>query len=197
MGSNKNSFLKVYDLQTKSMNDPNLDELDRKVINIERSGGFWVYKILHKSIVRNSWRDTKEFPLKEKYYDNNYLVCCFSVRQLCKMTGFGSRKIQQLLKDMEEVGWIIKDNQFTFRGQNVYILGKWSRIFRKVDNNIITLYQENLFYNEIDNETTITETSNDNYESRFNIEKTDDCIQNGYRSVSKMDTYNKSIVNKN
>lgn len=194
MGSSKKSFFKIYDAQTKCADDPNLDEFDKKIIDLERNGGFWVYKILHKFTVRNGWIDKKEFPIKEKYYDNNYLACCFSVRQLCKMTGFGSRKIQQILKDMEEVGWIIKDNQFTLRGQNVYILGKWKCIFKKTDNGIAKLYQENLFYSEVANETDANKDFEDAYESKFQVEKTDDCIQNGYRSVSKMDTYNKNII---
>src|SRR6056297_1774645 len=142
MRSNKNIFLKVYNKQTKCVNDPNLDEIDKKILEIERSGWFYIYKLLHKYVVRKNWEDSKEFPLKKKYYDNNFLVCCFSIRQLCKMSGFGSRKVQQILKDMEEVGWIIKDNKHTFRGQNVFILGKWNRVFRKIENRVIEVYRE-------------------------------------------------------
>lgn len=43
-----------------------------------------LYEWMWANIVRDQWRDSKAYPIKEKYYDNGYLAYCSTYRQIAK-----------------------------------------------------------------------------------------------------------------
>ena len=87
-----------------------------------------VYEWLWANIVRDQWRDSKAYPIKEKYYDKGYLAYCSTYRQLAKDCFMSKNTVHGYIKDFEKAG-IIKTWDFKpegkKQGQTVFVLGTW------------------------------------------------------------------------
>jgi len=96
-------------------------------LKIKQNGGDYIFAYLHKKIVRGNWKDHEGFPIKKQFYDNNILACCVSIRTIAAACGFGDQRVQKLLKEMEELGWIKRFNNYTKKHQTVYALGTYKK----------------------------------------------------------------------
>jgi len=170
----KGRFLKIYDDDIKGLDDPDLTEKDKKIIEINKSGAFFIYTLMYRRIIRRYWNDHLGFPLKKEFYNKNFLVCSISIRKLVEESGFKDQKIQKLIKQLEEVGWIVKDNEFTKRAQNVYILGTWGTKKTFKAGKYVNEYYEELYSNSknnkmINKDFSLDDIYGDNFELEFRL----------------------------
>ena len=90
-----------------------------------------VYEWLWANIVRDQWRDSKAYPIKEKYYEQGYLAYCSTYRTIAKACFMSKNTVQNYVKNFEETG-IIKTKTYVpngkTQGQTVFILGKWKKV---------------------------------------------------------------------
>jgi len=87
-----------------------------------------VYEWLWANIVREQWKDSPEYPIKERYYDRGYLAYCSSYGHLADACGMSKNTVHKFIKIFEEAG-IIKTEMIVpegkIQGQTVFILGRW------------------------------------------------------------------------
>ena len=99
-----------------------------------------VYEWLWANLVRDTWIDTKGYPIKEKYYDRGLLAYCSSPEKIGNVCGGMSKNtVEKYIKKFEEAGIIKVDylvREGNEQGQRVYILGEW----KKVNGEIIERY---------------------------------------------------------
>jgi len=92
-------------------------------------GTVWDWLCAH--IIRKGWNDTKDYPLKEKYFDNHFLVHSSSISVIAKKCGMSKSTVSKYLKTFEE-GGVIRIEYLRpkgkKRGQSVFILGEWLMI---------------------------------------------------------------------
>jgi len=159
-------FLKNYARHNVYADSKALPKEFKIHLKIKQNGGEYLFSLLHRGIIRNTWVDHKGFPIKEKFYDNGILACCISVRRLINASGFGNQKVQKLLNLMEEAGWIVKYKDYTYKGQTVYALGTYKRKWSDALNNIA--YSEILYKDQMMDQALgfdPLETDNDTYDA--------------------------------
>ena len=90
-----------------------------------------VYEWLWANLVRDQWRDSKAYPIKEKYFDKGYLAYCSTYRQIAKQCCMSKNTVHNYIKDFEKAG-IIKTRNYIpdgkTQGQTVFILGTWTKV---------------------------------------------------------------------
>jgi len=138
-----NSFYKEYNVSIKALDDPDITEQEIIYNEIYTTGAYAVFRVMRKFMIKKYWKDTAGYPLMEKFYSKNLLVCSISIRKLTKATNFGNQKIQKLLIQLENAGWILTADTKVKDGQKVYVLGYWSTIDNK--------YKPTLYSHEIIN----------------------------------------------
>jgi hypothetical protein len=104
-----------------------------------------VYEWIWANLVRDQWRDSKAYPIKEKYYDKGYLAYCSTYRKIAKECGMSKNTVRAFIKGFEEAGIIKTENYCPdgkTQGQTVFILGTWTRV-----NGVIveSLYRDAVF----------------------------------------------------
>ena len=104
-----------------------------------------VYEWLWVNIVRDQWRDSKAYPIKEKYYDKGYLAYCSTYRKIAKDCGMSKNTVHAYIMNFEKAG-IVKTKSHIPDGktqeQTVFILGTW----KKVNGEIVESYfRESVF----------------------------------------------------
>jgi hypothetical protein len=104
-----------------------------------------VYEWIWANLVRDQWRDSKAYPVKEKYYDKGYLAYCSTYRKIAKECGMSKNTVRAFIKGFEEAGIIVTKNYCPdgkTQGQTVFILGTWTRV-----NGVIveSLYRDAVF----------------------------------------------------
>ncbi|RLE69286.1 MAG: hypothetical protein DRJ45_06855, partial [Thermoprotei archaeon] len=123
MRNKNNSFYKEHSAQVKALDDPTITEEELIYNKVYTTSAYAVFRIMREYLIKRYWKDSKGYPLMEKFYSKNILVCSISIRKLAKATGFGTKKVQRLIKQLEEAGWIIVSKIKVKDGQKVYILG--------------------------------------------------------------------------
>jgi len=90
-----------------------------------------VYEWLWANIVRDQWRDSKAYPIQEKYYDKGYLAYCSTYRQIAKDCFMSKNTVHGYIKQFKKAG-IIKTWDFKpegkKQGQTIFILGTWTKV---------------------------------------------------------------------
>lgn len=90
-----------------------------------------VYEWLWANIVRSQWRDSKAYPIKEKFYDKGYLAFCSTYGKIAKECGMSKNTVHAYIKSFEKAG-IIKTKLYVpdgkTQGQTVFILGTWTMV---------------------------------------------------------------------
>ena len=110
--------------------------LERGVIRNETyrqlfKGPGTVYEWLWANIVRDQWKDTKAYPIKEKYHDKGYLAYCSTYGKIAKECGMSKNTVRKYIEDFEKAGVVttellVPDGKK--QGQTVFILGTWKRV---------------------------------------------------------------------
>ena len=98
-----------------------------------------VYEWLWANIVRGQWRDSKAYPIKEKYYDKGYLAYCSTYRKIAKDCSMSKNTVKNYVTDFVDAGIIITKTYVPngkTQGQTVFILGTW----KKVNGEIVESY---------------------------------------------------------
>ena len=121
-------FLKEFKKHLIDASRTDLSELELLDLKLKKIGGYYIYRYLHSNIVRDKWKDNKGYPLKAKFHSKGLLVCSVTIRKISAFTGYSIQTVSNAVKYMECLGHIIKNKEYTFKGQTVYILGKWSII---------------------------------------------------------------------
>lgn len=142
MEKKNNKFFKEYAKSIKDLDDPEITEQEIEYNNIYATGAYRVYQILRKWLIGQHWKDTKGYPMKEKFYDRGLLACSVSIRKLSIASGFSDKKTQLLIKQLKEGGWIKTGKTNVARGQKVYILGYWKGNNKKT-------YKEHLYCHKL------------------------------------------------
>jgi len=107
-----------------------------------------VYDWLWNGIARNGWKDTKDYPIKEKYFDNGFLAYSTSISEVARQCGMSKATAAKYLKRFEQAGVIEIDYlqpKGKKRGQSVFILGKWEKVGGKI---IEIYYMDQVFLSE-------------------------------------------------
>lgn len=107
-----------------------------------------VYEWLWSKIARHGWKDTKDYPIKEKYFDNGFLAYSTSIREIGKQCGMSKSTVAKYLKMFEEAGVLRIEHlqpKGKLRGQNVFILGEWRDNNGRISE---TLYRDQVFLSE-------------------------------------------------
>jgi hypothetical protein len=104
-----------------------------------------IYEWLWANIVRDQWRDSKAYPIREKYYEKGYLAYCSTYGRLGKELGMSKNTVHAYVEKFEAAGVIVTE-QYLPEGkkqyQTVFILGEW----REVDGEIVeTFYRDQVF----------------------------------------------------
>jgi hypothetical protein len=102
----------------------------------DRMNPLVMYLKMRCGIIREGWVDHPNYPLKEKFYDNGFLVMTMSSRQMAEEFNMNRNTVRKYLNKMKEVGWIkIAPLKLPNRTepQNVYIFGTWREIEEKVE----------------------------------------------------------------
>jgi len=137
------SFYKDYNANLKALDNPEITEQEILHTKIYATGAILVFRMMLKFMIKKHWKDTAGYPLMEKFYNKNLLVCSISIRKLAKATGFGNQKVQKLLIQLEDAGWIKTADIKVKDGQKVYILGHWTILDGK--------YKPTLYSHEVSN----------------------------------------------
>jgi hypothetical protein len=90
-----------------------------------------VYEWIWANLVRDQWRDSKAYPIKEKYYAKGYLAYCSTYRKIAKECGMSKNTVRAFIKDFEEAGIMVTKNYCPdgkTQGQTVFILGTWTKV---------------------------------------------------------------------
>lgn len=90
-----------------------------------------VYEWLWANIVRDQWRDTKAYPIKEKYYDNGFLAYCSTYGKIAKECGMSKTTVITYIKDFVKAKIIETEllvPEGKKQGQTVFILGTWAKV---------------------------------------------------------------------
>lgn len=118
-------YLKEFKHHIIDASRTDLSNLEKLDLELAARGGYRVYQYLHSLIVRELWEDHKGFPIKKKFHNNKLLACTVSIRKIAKFMQWGDQKVQKIIRLMEQLHWIEKNNQHTFKKQTVFILGTW------------------------------------------------------------------------
>lgn len=154
----KENFLKMHTVHIKGITDSNLNDVDKKIIELEKNGGMYIYKLIFRRIVRQHWNDHDGFPVKKEFYNKHFLACSISVRKLCRESGFSDQKVQKILKQLEEIDWIVKDNKHIKKKQTAFILGTWTIKKALIENKLVDKYYENIYSTIIQNNNQLINT---------------------------------------
>jgi len=127
----KRIYLKEFKDHLIDASRKDLSHSEKLDLSLRRANGYDVYRYLHSLITRDQWIDHPGFPLKKEFYNNKLLACTVSIRKIASFFGFGNQKIQKISKTMETLHWTEHNNQYTWQGQTVYILGTWEFIENK------------------------------------------------------------------
>jgi hypothetical protein len=104
-----------------------------------------VYEWLWANIVRDQWRDSKAYPIKEKYYDKGYLAYCSTYRRIAKECHMSKNTIHGYINAFEKAG-VIKTRNYIpdgkIQGQTVFILGTWTKVKGEI---IETYFRDEVF----------------------------------------------------
>jgi len=105
-----------------------------------------VYEWIWANLVRSPWIDTKEYPIKEQYYDKGFLAYCSSYRKIGKDCFLHKNKVKEYIDAFKEAG-IIKVEYLVpvgkKRDQSVFILGEWKEINGEIKE---TFYRDEIFF---------------------------------------------------
>jgi len=118
-------YLKEFKHHIIDASRTDLSSLEKLDIDIRSRLGYQLYRYLHSLIVREKWQDHTGFPIKSKFHNNKLLACTVSIRKIASFMQWGDQKVQTIIKLMDQLHWIEKNNQHTLKGQTVYILGTW------------------------------------------------------------------------
>ena len=104
-----------------------------------------VFQVIWANLVRKDWHDSKEYPIRENYYDQRkLLVYCTTYRHLAEQCKMSHNTVRRIIDDFKEAS-VVKTEPFKpqnkKQGQTVFILGKWSGSGNS--------YEEHLFRDEI------------------------------------------------
>lgn len=105
-----------------------------------------VYEWLWANIVREQWKDTEQYPIKARYYDNGFLVYCSTFGRIAKACGMSKTTVHRYIQVFMDAG-IVKTEKIIPKekkqGQTVFILGEW-----KVKNGEVveTYYRDEVFF---------------------------------------------------
>jgi hypothetical protein len=94
-----------------------------------------VYEVLWANIVRDQWRDSKAYPIKEKYYDNGYLAYCSTYGKIAKECGMSRNTVISYINAFKDAGIIELKWHYPpgkKQGQTVFILGTWTKVKGKI-----------------------------------------------------------------
>jgi hypothetical protein len=90
-----------------------------------------VYEWLWANIVRDQWRDSKTYPIKEKYHDKGFLAYCSTYGKIAKECTMSKNTVHAYIKSFEDAG-IIRTESYVpegkKQGQTVFILGTWKSV---------------------------------------------------------------------
>jgi hypothetical protein len=104
-----------------------------------------VYEWLWANIIRDQWRDSKAYPIKEKYHDKGFLAYCSTYGKIAKDCGMSKNTVHTYVKSFEDAG-IIKTESYVpegkTQGQTVFILGTWKKIN---GDRVESYYRDNVF----------------------------------------------------
>ena len=90
-----------------------------------------VYEWLWANIVRDQWKDTKAYPIKEKYHDKGYLAYCSTYGKIARECGMSKNTVRKYIDDFEKAGVVVTELLVPTgkkQGQTVFILGTWKRV---------------------------------------------------------------------
>ena len=85
-----------------------------------------VYEWLWANIVRDQWRDSKAYPIKEKYYDKGYLAYCSTYGKIAKECGTSRNTVISYINAFKDSGIVKVKWHYPpgkKQGQTVFILG--------------------------------------------------------------------------
>ena len=95
-----------------------------------------MYLKMRCMIIREGWKDHKNYPLKKRFYDNGYLVMSMSTRQMAEEFNMNRNRITEFINKMKEAGWI-KVMKLAIPGkpkpQNVYVFGTWDQLTDRIE----------------------------------------------------------------
>lgn len=104
-----------------------------------------VYEWIWANIVRDQWKDTEAYPIKEKYFDKGYLVYCSTYGKIAKECGMSKNTVHSYIKLFEKDG-VVKTRQYIpngkKQGQTVFILGTW----KMVNGDVVETYYRSSVY---------------------------------------------------
>jgi hypothetical protein len=90
-----------------------------------------VYEWLWANIVRDQWKDSKAYPIREKYYNSGYLAYCSTYGKIAGDCGMSKNTVHRYIQSFEQAG-IIKTESYVpvgkKLGQTVFILGTWKTV---------------------------------------------------------------------
>ncbi len=90
-----------------------------------------VYEWLWANIARHGWKDTDDYPIKAKYFDNGFLAYSASISEVGKKCGMSKATAGKYIKQFEKAGVLRIEYlkpKGKKRGQSVFILGEWETI---------------------------------------------------------------------
>lgn len=112
-------------------------------------GPHTVYECLWANIVRHGWKDSEDYPIKEKYYDKGYLVYSTSISKIAEKCGMAKATVDKYLKQFANAGVLRIEHlpapKGKKRGQSVFVLGEWKTVNGKPAE---VFYREQVFMSE-------------------------------------------------
>ncbi|MFH1982953.1 MAG: helix-turn-helix domain-containing protein [Pseudomonadota bacterium] len=105
-----------------------------------------VYEWLWVNVVRDQWKDTEEYPIKERYFDNGFLAYCSTYRQIAKACGMHKNTVYKIIQSFVENGIVETEPMVPkgkTQGQTVFILGTWEM---KNGKRVETYFRDTVFF---------------------------------------------------
>ena len=104
-----------------------------------------VYEWLWANIVRDQWRDSKAYPIKEKYYDKGFLAYCSTYGKIAKECGMSRNTVISYINAFKDAGIVKVKWHYPpgkKQGQTVFILGTWEKVKDEI---VETYYRDSVF----------------------------------------------------
>jgi hypothetical protein len=90
-----------------------------------------VYEWLWANIVRDQWKDSQAYPIKERYYKEGFLAYCSTYGKIAKDCGMSKNTVRKYIEDFEEAG-VVETESYKppgkKQGQTVFIIGTWKTV---------------------------------------------------------------------
>ena len=111
-----------------------------------------VYEYLWANIVRNGWKDTPGYPLKENYYDKGFLAHSSSYAKIAEKCFLDRKTVDVILHEfhaLNVIRLIFLEQKGYRKGQFVAILGTWEMAYnakKGKEEPDETYYRDEVFY---------------------------------------------------